>query len=184
MCISYSKVVEFEYYASIKTFKWTGAVCWWRKGSRFRDFKWKKKKTLEINQLCPFTSEMSKLGFREGKWVPVCRGTTTQAPLLSFGYTQSHRRLVSPGHLSTRTNAVLKWWQREKEKMTHKGWVLSGWLLGQTPDPEATQVDLIFSDDIQTIPGSSFLKLQSVTVLRSSETLFKQGDHILGALSN
>lgn len=130
----------------------------------------KKKKPSRDKPTLPFHFRDEQTGVQRGEVSaivirPVCGETTTQAPLLSFGYTQSHRRLVSPGHLSTRTNAVLKWWQREKEKMTHKGWVLSGWLLGQTPDPEATQVDLIFSDDIQTIPGSSFLKLQSVLSL-------------------
>lgn len=73
----------------------------------------KKKKTSRDKPTLPFHFRDEQAGVQRGEVSaiviqPVCGGTTTQAPLLSFGYTQSHRRPVSPGHLSTRTNAVLK----------------------------------------------------------------------------
>lgn len=111
-CVSYSNSVEFEYYVSIKTFKWRGAV-WWRGSNRVRDFKWKKKKkkkTLNMNPPCPFTSKMSKLGFREGKWVPWLYSLSVEGPELKHHLnTQHHLRPLSPGLLYTRTSAALKW---------------------------------------------------------------------------
>lgn len=56
-------------------------------------------------------------------------------------------------------------------------------LLGQTPDLEETQLNLIFYDNIQTIPVSPV----SATLIFNFPQAFPntvQGHHIPGALSN
>lgn len=68
-----------------------------------------RKKTLEMNQPCPFTSEMSSLGFREGQWVPQSYSWIVEGldpkHLLN---TQYNLRSVSPGLLYAKTSTALK----------------------------------------------------------------------------
>lgn len=84
-----------------------------------RDFKWKKQKKkekknpLSMNQPCPFTSEMSSLGFREGQWVPQSYSWIVEGPDPKYHLnTQYNLRSVSPGLLYAKTSTALKRWER------------------------------------------------------------------------
>lgn len=60
----------------------------------------KEENTLEMNQPCPFTSKMSKQGFRKGKWVPQLYSCLVEEPERKYHLnTQYHRRSGSPGLL-------------------------------------------------------------------------------------